>query len=359
MAHDIPTGSGNTLSKRMTRLEQAFSQLMDRLGDLPVGYVLMNELHEIKAISAILREHMRTVDATLDSLRQDLVVTKKGVASGAGTEADGLLYIQAKVNGKDVLAMVDAGATHSFETGCEVRRLKLELKEHEYRIKAVNSETQPMLGVASVELTLEQWCGKCNLMAVPLDDFNLILGKEFMATIKIFPIPHLDGVMIADERCSSFIHSVFVRTNVGPSSSGDRGKRGSQILAIQLENGLTGIKADVFQEWPDCCVAGLEKFADIMPAGLPKMLPPQCVENHHIGPVPGAIPSAEAPYRMELNKEALSGEMDVERQPIFMELSRILSAPLGSIHIDLLNTIQLQYCFYNMCFALIEMALKF
>ncbi|KAL3507798.1 hypothetical protein ACH5RR_033180 [Cinchona calisaya] len=71
MAHDIPTDSGNSLPERMTRQEQAFSQLMERLGELPAGYVLMADLHEIKAISTVLREHMRTVDATLDSLRQD------------------------------------------------------------------------------------------------------------------------------------------------------------------------------------------------------------------------------------------------------------------------------------------------
>ncbi|KAL3523012.1 hypothetical protein ACH5RR_015846 [Cinchona calisaya] len=254
MAHDLPTGSGNTLPKRMTRLEQAFSQFLDRLGDLPVDYIPMNELREIKAISAVLRKHMRTVDATLDSLRQDLV---------------------AKVNTKDVLGMVDTGATHSFVTGREVRRLKLELKEHGYCIKVVNSKAQPVLGIALVKLTLGQWCEKFNLMAVPLDDFDLILGKEFMATNKIFLIPHLDGVMIADERCPSFIPSVFVKTDVsvGPSSSRDRGKRGSQISAIQLENGLMGIKADVFQEWPDCCVAVLDEFADIMPAGCLRCYP--------------------------------------------------------------------------------------
>ncbi|KAL3525276.1 hypothetical protein ACH5RR_013648 [Cinchona calisaya] len=142
MAYDIPTGSGNTLFERMTRQEQAFSQLMDQLGYLPSGYVLMNVLREIKAILAVLREHIRIVDATLDFLRQDLSVTKKVIASCTGTEA--------KMNGMDVLAIVDTRATHNFVTRCEVRRLKLELKEHGYRIRAVNSEAQPVLGVASV-----------------------------------------------------------------------------------------------------------------------------------------------------------------------------------------------------------------
>ncbi|KAL3500934.1 hypothetical protein ACH5RR_040027 [Cinchona calisaya] len=262
MAHDIPTGVGNTLPERMTRQEQALSQLLDRLGDLPVGYILMNDLREIKAISTVLREHMRTVDASLDSLWHDLAVTKK-------------VCLLAKVNGIDVLAMVDIGATHSFVTGREVCRLKLEMKEHMYRIKDVNAEAQLVLGVASVELTLGQWYGKCNLMAVLLDDFDLILGKEFMATNRIFPIPHLDGVMIADERCPSFIPTIFVKTDssVGPSSSGDRGKWDSQISAIQLENGLIEIKADMFQELPDCCMAGLDEFADIMPSGCLRCCP--------------------------------------------------------------------------------------
>ncbi|KAL3518472.1 hypothetical protein ACH5RR_021061 [Cinchona calisaya] len=110
---------------------------------------------------------------------------------------DGLLYVQAKVNGIDVLAMVDTRTTHSFVTGREVCQLKLELKEH-------------------------------GLMAVLLDDFDLILGKDFLATNKIFPIPHLDGVMIADGRCPTFIPSVFVNTNAsaGSSSSNERDKRG-------------------------------------------------------------------------------------------------------------------------------------
>ncbi|KAL3501990.1 hypothetical protein ACH5RR_036439 [Cinchona calisaya] len=144
---------------------------------------------------------------------------------------DGLLYVQAKVNGMDVLAMVDTGATHSFVTGREIRRLKLELNEHGYCIKAVNSEAQPVLGVASVELTLGPWSGKCSLMAVPLDNFDLILGKEFMATNKIFPIPYLDGIMIADERYPTFLPSVHVNANAiaGPSSRNDRDKRGGQI----------------------------------------------------------------------------------------------------------------------------------
>ncbi|KAL3501728.1 hypothetical protein ACH5RR_036177 [Cinchona calisaya] len=124
-----------------------------------------------------------------------------------------------KVNGIDVMAMVDTGATRSFVTGHEVRKLKLDLKENGYRIKVVTSEAQPVLGLATVELTLGPWVRQCKLMVVPLDDFDLILEKEFMATNRIFLVLHLNGVMVADERCPTFLPSFTIAANVHASSS--------------------------------------------------------------------------------------------------------------------------------------------
>ncbi|KAL3502124.1 hypothetical protein ACH5RR_036573 [Cinchona calisaya] len=49
------------------------------------------------------------------------------------------------------------GYYHSFVTGWEVRKMKLDLQENGYCIKAVNSEAQPVLGLAMVELTLGMW----------------------------------------------------------------------------------------------------------------------------------------------------------------------------------------------------------
>lgn len=52
--------------------------------------------------------------------------------------SDGLIYVQALVNGVSENAMVDIGATHSFVASREISRLKLQLKEHSFKIKAVN-----------------------------------------------------------------------------------------------------------------------------------------------------------------------------------------------------------------------------
>ncbi|KAL3518578.1 hypothetical protein ACH5RR_021167 [Cinchona calisaya] len=115
------TVSGNTLSKRMDYQEHAFSDLINRLGDLSAGYNMLLDLRELKA--------------------------------------------------------------------------------------------QPVPGLAMMELTLGPWSEQCNLMAVPLDDFDLILAKEIMATNKIFSVPHLNSVMVADEKCPTFILTFTIATN--------------------------------------------------------------------------------------------------------------------------------------------------
>ncbi|KAL3500364.1 hypothetical protein ACH5RR_039457 [Cinchona calisaya] len=131
---------------------------------------LMRECPKLEKVNAIVAE-MNDGDVPASTRINPFMLLSAIIAEKSIPPRDGLLYVQAK-----------------------------ELKEHGYRIKAVNSKAQPVLGVASVELTLGSWSGKYSLMAVLLDDFDLILEKEFMAMNKIFPIPHLDGMMIADER---------------------------------------------------------------------------------------------------------------------------------------------------------------
>ena len=52
---------------------------------------------------------------------------------------DRLIYVPAKINGKEVIAMMDTGATHSCVTEREVKRLNLKLAETGMKIKDVNS----------------------------------------------------------------------------------------------------------------------------------------------------------------------------------------------------------------------------
>ncbi|GAV75623.1 Asp_protease_2 domain-containing protein [Cephalotus follicularis] len=111
------------------------------------------------------------------------------------------MYMRLMIKGQQVAAMVDKSATHSFLIERIVHRLDLKVDMHTNRIKAVDSQPQAVIGMAhSVKISMGDWDGKINLMVVPLDDFDLILGNEFFISEKIFIMPHLCGLLITNEQ---------------------------------------------------------------------------------------------------------------------------------------------------------------
>ena len=115
-----------------------------------------------------------------------------------------LMYVDIKLNGQMTRAMVDTGATHNFIADREAQRLGLTLEKSPSRMKAVNSEARRISGLAKgVPIRIGTWSGNTNMMAVPLDDFQVILGMEFMHASKLVPMPFLNSLcmMGGDDPC--------------------------------------------------------------------------------------------------------------------------------------------------------------
>ncbi|KAK3043171.1 hypothetical protein RJ639_001604 [Escallonia herrerae] len=107
---------------------------------------------------------------------KDMPPKKKGDVPGKG-----LMYVDIKVNGKAIRAMVDTGATHNYISSTEVERLGLTLEKGCGRVKAINSAAQPVAGIArSVLIKIGPYEGRTNFSVVIMDDFKLILGLEFL-----------------------------------------------------------------------------------------------------------------------------------------------------------------------------------
>ena len=67
---------------------------------------------------------------------------------GQTTAPKSLTFVEILVNGVQVKAMVDSGATHNFVATRESARLGLNLEEDTSLIKVVNSKAQKIQGVA-------------------------------------------------------------------------------------------------------------------------------------------------------------------------------------------------------------------
>ncbi|KAK3016633.1 hypothetical protein RJ639_006022 [Escallonia herrerae] len=104
--------------------------------------------------------------------------------------AKGLMYVDIKVNGKAIRAMVDTGVTHNYISSTEVERLGLTLEKGCRGVKAINSVAQPVAGIArSVLIKIGQYEGRTNFSVVIMDHFKLILGLEFLRDTKTTVMP--------------------------------------------------------------------------------------------------------------------------------------------------------------------------
>ncbi|KAK3018410.1 hypothetical protein RJ639_004709 [Escallonia herrerae] len=111
---------------------------------------------------------------------KDMPPKKKSDVPGKG-----LMYVDIKVNGKAIRAMVDTGATHNYISSTEMERLGLTLEKGCGRVKAINSAAQPVAGIArSILIKIGPYEGRTNFSVVIMDDFKLILGLEFLRDTK-------------------------------------------------------------------------------------------------------------------------------------------------------------------------------
>ena len=136
---------------------------------------------------------------------------------------------------------------------------------------------------------------------MPLDDFNLILGVDFLLRAKVALIPHLGGLVVLEEKQPCFVKAL--RANDGAKGQPE------MFSAIQLKKGLKKgqgtyvaalieIKEGQSVEVPDSMVKILKEFRDVMPAELPKELPPRRPIDHKIELLPGTKAHAQAPYEI-------------------------------------------------------------
>ncbi|KAL0456008.1 UNVERIFIED_CONTAM: hypothetical protein Slati_0940000 [Sesamum latifolium] len=104
---------------------------------------------------------------------------------------NGLIFVDVKIHGKPIRAMIDTGATHNYLASAEVERLGLVLEKGVGRVKAINSAAQPIAGVAkSVLIKVGAYEGKTNLSVVVMDDYKLILGLDFLRDTRTAVLPH-------------------------------------------------------------------------------------------------------------------------------------------------------------------------
>ena len=123
------------------------------------------------------------------------------VVSWRDPERNSLEYVQMNIGGADILTMVNSGATHNFMSEDIVRRIGLKFVPLKAQMKTLNSPPDYVLGVAEkVDTTLGEWRGKVDFTIVRIDDYEAVLGMEFLKQFDAMIVPHLKRLYIYDGR---------------------------------------------------------------------------------------------------------------------------------------------------------------
>ena len=135
-----------------------------------------------------------------------------------------------------------------------------------------------------VSMATGSWVGKHNLMVMPLDDFEIILGIDFLWKFQFVPFPHLDGVMVMNGSNARFLKGVHPFGNINKVAK--KKDKGMLLSAMSIDKGmkkgdetilaaLVEIKPDVKIEVPDCVGECLNSM--LMLCLL------NCQRNYHLG----------------------------------------------------------------------------
>ena len=218
-----------------------------------------------KALTAMHEEGDEEGEAHIGSLQLAAIKAKTKEVKATSSQK-GLMYVEVHINNKPTCAMVDTGATHNFVSTEEAKKLGLKVSKETGWLKTVNSQARPIHGVArGVEMHIGTWKGTIDLSVVPMDDFQVVLGMDFLRKVNAIAMPSISMICIMEDRASCMVPTI-PKTKDCPKL----------LSTMQLEDRARKREEERSKEVlhkPTKKV--FDKFKGIMPSDLTKKLPPR------------------------------------------------------------------------------------
>lgn len=103
------------------------------------------------------------------------------------------MHVVMKVNGLDIVAMVDTGATHTFISVRVVHDYGLKVSKCPNYLKTITTKLQAVNDIAyKVVVIVRCYTCKVIILVINLDKYNMILGVNFCKKAKLALMPYLD-----------------------------------------------------------------------------------------------------------------------------------------------------------------------
>ncbi|MBA0749362.1 hypothetical protein Gogos_003306, partial [Gossypium gossypioides] len=110
---------------------------------------------------------------------------------------EGLMFVDINIVGQKRRALIDTKALDLFISEKAAKKLGLSSRKTNKKIKTVNSEEVPTVGVIrNVELQIGEWKGNEELEVIQLDDYDYVLSLNFLDKIQTALYPWADQIHI-------------------------------------------------------------------------------------------------------------------------------------------------------------------
>ena len=199
--------------------------------------------------------------------------------------------------GRTLYALFDTGSTHSFISCQFALLLKVVPEELGYSFEVrtpVGKTVEIKSVIRNVFLNVEGVPLSANLMLLPFDEFDVILGMDWLTQ---------HGAVLNCRRKEVKIKLPGKRKMLFKGIQRKEHEKSPFLLAIQasklIQNGCEAYLAHITVESTEKMeeVAVVREFLDVFPEEFPG-LPPEREVDFDIELVPGTAPISIAPYRM-------------------------------------------------------------
>ncbi|GKV46854.1 hypothetical protein SLEP1_g53815 [Rubroshorea leprosula] len=163
--------------------------------------------NKLNAIISALGEEPQARELRLGAMTVfNSIVAQK--ASGGDAKANGAAetslgktykYVSVEIKGQSVPALLDSGADQSLIVASSTGELGLPCtKEHGW-VKVVDQPSQPIHSVArGVPVQIGSWSGEIDLHVVPMKDFKMVLGRDFINRMLPFTFTRDGRILFED-----------------------------------------------------------------------------------------------------------------------------------------------------------------
>ena len=111
------------------------------------------------------------------------------------------MFVNTTIFGKTFKTLLDTGASHLLVSSDVASKLGIKISKGGGTIKVVNSNSPPIDGVAhKVDVSTGEWHRQENLTVVIMNDFNVVLGLEFLDKVKAMLVLYTNTMCILEEK---------------------------------------------------------------------------------------------------------------------------------------------------------------